>query len=298
MKFRNLLLIGTAGTAVLLAWFIHVFVGDRVVQMEAARGQADRQLQQARSQVADQSRRIEAAHERLRALLAEAPGKAKEVDRGTKPPPAAPVASSSSRNAKIARAPALREMAVTAYVDDQRLMFTGLLGKLGFTPEQMQRFDAIQADYVQGTLQAAALAEEQHLAANAPALAAMRRQADQARDAAYQTLFGPAYPQWIQENSTLPARQLVSQIAQQNFPGAGALSGSQADQLTGILAANTVKDPANTRSGGSTNYDWDAVLLQASSVLKPEQLEGFKTGVELHLAQTYMSAIVSNPGAK
>lgn len=183
-------------------------------------------------------------------------------------------------------------MAVKAYVNDQKLKFSGILTKLGLTPEQRKAFDAIQAEYEERTLDLAAQAQERHLAATDPDLAVQRQQLVQSQETEYQNLFGPAYAEWKQDNETLPEHLAMAQIAQLALSSAGAFAKNQVDQLAEIMAVN--KRPG-VQPSVAAGYDWDAIVDQATVILNQEQTEFFKTGVELLLAQSRMMAMTGKP---
>jgi hypothetical protein len=107
-------------------------------------------------------------------------------------------------------------------------------------------------------------------------------------DEAYRDLFGAAYPQWIEELQNLSSRQVVNSIVQSTFSASGALSGAQADQLTALLVRN------KSTENGRIRYDWESILREAAPVLTPEQLDGFKSGVEFTIATAEMNLLASN----
>ena len=193
----------------------------------------------------------------------------------------------------IAGNPELRKMSVEVYVDQRRLAFAGLLKRLGFTDEQRQRFDQIQAEYQQGQLDLALAASAQGWDRTDPSLAALRAQLVQRQATETQDLFGANASQWTAANRALGVQQFVSDIMQENIQGAAALNGAVADSLTQILLNNQLREHAGQLDVDPTGYDWDAVLNQARAVLTAQLFEGLKSSLNYYRARTAMAMIAS-----
>jgi hypothetical protein len=93
-----------------------------------------------------------------------------------------------------------------------------------------------------------------------------------------QALFGDHYNDWVQANWTLNPRFIIGEVLQKSYDGAGAISGSQADQLTQILAQNNARYQTGQQAADPTSYNWEAVLSEAENILTPAQMEAFKAG--------------------
>jgi hypothetical protein len=170
-------------------------------------------------------------------------------------------------------------MQVQAFVSEQRLRFAGLLKQLGFTAEKLQGFDRIHADFQQVML-------------DDSSTNAARQQARQQRDAQLKELFGPAFEQWNDANRNQPARALVEQIVRQTFPGSGALTTAQADQLTRVVGQNRIP-PSNPPAPGPARYDWERIVIDARSILAERQLADFEAAVQFRRASEEMAAMVA-----
>jgi hypothetical protein len=180
-------------------------------------------------------------------------------------PPAAPPSSE------------LRALQVQTHVAEQRLRFTALLIRLGFTAEKLQAFDRIN-----DACQQVQLDESQSAAA--------RQQARATRDAQLQELFGAHHDAWLDANRDQPARAVVAQIVQQTFQSSGALMAEQAHELTRIVARHRLDAPA---SGGHTPYDWDKIITDAHPLLVDQQREDFIAAVAYRRASEKMSAMAA-----
>jgi hypothetical protein len=286
MKSRKLLLlaaVGLAGGAV----FWHMSVNARLTPL-GQHGAKAGQKQQTDAEIAGLLARLAADHARLRALMTVPAEQAERPARSKPAPPPVANLSGEARLAKIGGNPQLRELDIKAYVAGQRLKY----GRLGLTSEQLQKFDAIQAEYEGRVLDLAMETQDGHLAPNDPALAAKRQQIAQMQDAELQRLFGPAYAQWKEDNVVPPERLLVAQVAQLSLGGAGIFPDNQIGQLTSIIVANK---RAGTYATMAAAYDWDAIAAQATAVLNSEQDEGFKNGLEIFLAESRMREFTTKP---
>jgi hypothetical protein len=173
-------------------------------------------------------------------------------------------------SAVIADTPDLRQIRVRSYVGERRMIFAGLLHQLGLTPEQLQRFDAIHAEYLQATLDLDSSAKAQGL--RGQELRPLRQQLIDARDAQLRELLGANYSAWDEANHTQGARSTVGLLLQQTFPAVGPIENAQTEKLITIFARHA--QPA--APGG---YDWSTVATEAASVLNGPQLEAFKTAL-------------------
>jgi hypothetical protein len=175
--------------------------------------------------------------------------------------------------------PELREMQVRAFVSEQRLRFAATLKRLAPDARKPGEFDRIQ-----GECQRTLLDESQTDAG--------RQQARQTRDARLKELFGPDYEQWAEANRSDPARALVAEIVHRTFQSSGALTTTQADELTRIVGVHRVS-PGKAAGGGQAHYDWDAIVAEAGTVLDPLQQDDFATAVRLRRASDEMSALAA-----
>lgn len=262
-----------AGASVLAAGWYH-----RHARQSGWREAAERHRLE--TAIADTQAEIRAAREKRLAL-------ARDIamsNRAPIPPPAADAASGSSARPSAKPAitnpsPELREMQVRAFVSEQRLRFAATLKRLAPDARKPGEFDRIQRDYQQ------ALLEESQTAAG-------RQQARETRDAELKELFGPDYEQWAEANRTDPARGVVTEIVRITFPSSGALTTTQADELTRIVDRHRVSEKA--KGGGQARYDWDAIIEQGGAVLDPQQKDDFAAAIRFRRASEEMSALAAS----
>jgi hypothetical protein len=246
-----------------------------------ARDKAKAELSENRNEQAKTERQLEEA----RHPPAVAPGAGARAN----PTPESP--SAISKMLVVAKDPELRKLSVGAFVKQRRVVFAALLKALGFSSEQLRRFDAIQAEYEEGLLDMAVAAEQQGWRTDDPRLSSIRAQLTSAMNGQCDQLFGPAKDQWKEANRLLGPRQVVNQIIQQNLQGIGALDKATADRLTAILATNRGGSTPSAPGAEPTGYDWNVVLPQAEGILTPAQFQGFKTSVDYYRAQAQMSGL-------
>jgi hypothetical protein len=187
--------------------------------------------------------------------------------------------------AVIADTPDLRELRVRAYVGERQLMFAGLFHQLGLTAEQLQRFDAIQAEYQQSILDLASTAKAQGIT-NGNDLAPTRKELVDARDAQLRELFGASYPAWEEANRTQGAHVMAGQVIPQIFQSTGPLDNTQSEQLIAIFAKHPLP-------GSGSGYDWNAIAKDASGVLTGQPLEALRTAISFWQLSDQMYAIAS-----
>lgn len=244
--------------------------------MEVVRLQAE--AAETRRLTDDTFRQVADARDELQALLAA------HANRSVSHAPAATGASPADGTPspkKVATAPSeeLRRLQVQAFVSNQRLRFGALLKRLGFTPEQLQKFDRIHAAY-------------QYALLESPQPEGARQLALETRDAALLELFGAASDQWIAANREQPARAIVEQIVQQTFQGSGALTASQADELTHIVAQHRLP-PSKETDPASASYDWNQIIAAARSILADRQMEDFVTAIDFRRTVEKMAALAA-----
>lgn len=193
----------------------------------------------------------------------------------------------------IARNPELRQLQVRIRVHEQRLAFAALLHELRFTPEQLARFDRLQAEYEEALLDAAIAADAQGWAPGDPRAALARRALAERRDARRREELGIDDAPWSEFARAAGARQVVHVIAQQTLQGEAPLDPGAAGQLVRILLES--HDAALALAPGSdrTGYDWAKVYANASATLAPAQFQPVKTTVEWYRAQMELSAWVA-----
>jgi hypothetical protein len=237
----------------------------------AARARSD--AKEARRLADETSLQVAAARRGLEELAA-AP-----VPRSAPPPASAAAPTTTTKTAAVPPDPEVRRLQVQSFVSEQRLRYTALLKRVGFSSEKQREFDRIQDECRQVELD--------------PAQGeASRQQARQLRDARLKDLFGPAHDQWLEANRHQPARAIVAQVVQQTFQGSGALTTTQADQLTGIVARHRL--PATIPpSPGPARYDWDQIIAGARPFLNEQQLENFVAAIEYRRASDQMAAIAA-----
>lgn len=285
------LLTGSVAAAILLAIFLHFNLARRTAEQRLANVASSEKIEAQRRTLDLLRHQVDDADKRYRSLLDHVAGEASGsgVDVPTNP---APLLQANARNARIGSSPELRQASVQAYVDDQKVAYGGLLKKLGLTPKQLDRFNAIQAEAQTRRLDFAVAVSEGRIAPNSPESAAFQTEAQKWEEDGLRDLFGPAYVQWTGQLQNLRSRRLVSEIVQHTFSYSGALSRAQADQLTVLL------DSHKQTENGRTSYDWDGIFREATPILTPEQLDGFKSGVEHRLVSTQMNAIAASATKK
>lgn len=187
--------------------------------------------------------------------------------------------SSSPKNADGMPSEELHRLQVQAFVSEQRLRFAALLKRLGFTSEQLQKFDGIHAAYQQAMLES-------------PSTVSARQLARATGEAALRELFGPNFDQWVAANRDQPARAIVEQVVRQTFQGSGALTTSQADELTAIVARHRLA-PAKETGAASPGYDWDQIIVGARAILADRQMDDFITAIDFRRTSEKMSAMAA-----
>jgi len=269
MNARPLLAV-LALAAAIAAAFIHWNARRDLAQLAVEAQRLDTERIAARRGNTGAERQLAADRKQLDDLLAE---RARRL--------AAPPASSSPPTASAGPRPAtmtpeLRRLQVQAFVSDQRLRYAGFLKHAGLDGTQLQAFDRIV-----GACQEVFLDPTQDSAA--------RQEARRVRDAELEGLFGAGFEAWQEAARTEPARFKLSQIVQQMFASAGTLTTGQTTELTRVLAENRTPP-----SGGMPEqYDWDAVIVSARSILSPAQHDAFATAVEFRRASEKMSALTA-----
>lgn len=269
------LLLSAALVAFVAAGAYHWTTTRAQSRLEAESASQSRDASAQRQLTDELSPQLAAAQAELRTLLsarANRPASPPARSAGNPPAPRA--------TPEVAPNPELRALQVQAYVSEQRLRFTALLTRLGFTAEKLQAFDRINE-----ACQQAILEESQSEAA--------RQQARATRDIRLQELFGPHYDDWLEANRHQPARALVAQIVQQTFQSSGALTTAQADELTRIVAGHRL-DPAAAGSPGQSGYDWDRIISDSQTLLADRQQEDFIAAVEYRRASEKMSALAAS----
>jgi len=173
--------------------------------------------------------------------------------------------------------PELRRARVLTFAGEQRMQFSPLLHRLGFTPAQRQMFDRINEEYYRAML------DEKLDAAG-------REVARGVRAEALRELFGAHHETWREANQQAMARGIVDGIVHQTFPSSGALNAAQADELTRIVAQHRL--PASAARGPAT-FDWNRIIDEARTILADRQMEDFISAVSHRRASEQMSALAA-----
>jgi len=173
--------------------------------------------------------------------------------------------------------PELRRARVLTFAGEQRMQFSPLLHRLGFTPAQRQTFDRINEEYYRAML------DEKLDAAG-------REVARGVRAEALRELFGAHHETWREANQQAMARGIVDGIVHQTFPSSGALNAAQADELTRIVAQHRL--PASAARGPAT-FDWNRIIDEARTILADRQMEDFISAVSHRRASEQMSALAA-----
>jgi hypothetical protein len=273
MNARSLVL-SLAAVATLVAGLYHWQSRRTRARLDAERSGAEAAAAHARRLAAESSRQVVAARDELQALLAARASRPASPAATNAAPKPAPV-----KSAPASVEPEVRRLQVQAFVSEQRLRFAALLKRLGFTGEQLQRFDRIHAAS-QDVLLDPAQSEW------------ARQQARQARDAQLKDLFGPSHDAWLDAQRSQPARAVVAEIVRQTFQSSGALTTAQADELARIVGQHRVVPPPGP-AAGPARYDWDRIIADARSILADRQMHDFIAAVEFRRASEQMVALAA-----
>lgn len=278
MRRTPALLLALAALCSVVAIVQHLQSRQRRAALERERLRLLADTQSARALTAETTRQVEA--ERTRAAAA--------VTRPKVPAPAStPRAATPAASAANARPPAtpassdpsLPPLRTQVFVSEQRMQFSALLHRLGFTSVQRQSFDRIQ--------------EEFHRAMLDETLdAAGRQRMRDARSAALRELFGANHEAWLEANRHQSARAIVDQIVHQTFPSSGALNAAQADELTRMVAQHRTKGSAADRPDAA-DYDWERITAEARTILADRQLADFAAAVSYRRASDQMSTMAA-----
>jgi hypothetical protein len=174
---------------------------------------------------------------------------------------------------------------VRAFVGEQRLKFAAVLRQLALTPEQLARFDEIQAEYQEAALDLASAAKKQGLK-NSKDLASLRRDVVAARDAQMRALFGSGYGTWEDTLQSQGAREAADELLRQTYQSTGELPASEAQALYELVKRHATK-------AGRATYDWNAIAAEASNVLSGANLDAFRTALNLRILSERMTVIAA-----
>lgn len=167
----------------------------------------------------------------------------------------------------------LRTLRIRAFVGEQRLKFAAILHQLRLTPEQLQRFDAIESEYQQAALDLVSTAKAQGIT-NPKDLAPLRRDLAAKHDGELEALFGDNYGDWQNAWRAQGARATVDDLLQQTFQTGGAVSPAQSEALVAVVKMHM-------QPHTSTGYDWNAIATDAATVLTGPQLDAFRTALNV-----------------
>ena len=234
-------------------------------RLEAAAIEAQRQIRTAREETS--------VLEHEMATGSNPPGAPEAIDpvaASTIPPSPAPTPKPIAARAS----PEFRELQVRAFVAEQRLRFAATLKRLAPDAREPGEYDRILTEF-----QLTMLDESQTDSG--------RQQARKTRDARLKELFGPDYEQLVEANRNNPAHTIVTEIVRQTFQGSGALTTTQADELTRIVGAHRV----TTAKANQPRWDWDAIIADAGAVLDPHQMDDFATAIRFRRVSDEMSVL-------
>ena len=179
----------------------------------------------------------------------------------------------------------LRSLRVRVFVGEQRLKFAAVLRQLALTPEQLARFDEIQAEYQEAALDLASAAKKQGVK-NSKDLASLRRDVVAARDAQMRELLGRGYETWEGALQSQGAREAADELLRQIYQSTGELPASERRALYDL-----VKRHSTTRDRG--NYDWNAIAGEASNVLSGPKLDALRTALNLRIFSEKMTIMAT-----
>ena len=167
--------------------------------------------------------------------------------------------------------PKLFALALKNYRAIQARKYGPLFRALDFNPEQIEKFITLSAQHAEALVDIVSTAGQQGVPLDDPAVATLMKQENDQFTSAREALLGDAGERKLrQSNRLLPVSGVVNELATTIALTAAPLSGTQADQLTQILANASSK----YQSGGAATQatiDWPAALGQAQGILSPTQ---------------------------
>jgi hypothetical protein len=147
-----------------------------------------------------------------------------------------------------------------------------LFSRLHLSADQIDHLKTLIVNDLEAQLDLRSTAQAQGLGNDDPVIAKARDQQKADLQAAEQALLGPdAYPAFNAAIRTQPLRSAVDQIAYMMQFSSAPLTGSQSEQLLGLMAQSS-SDYRGGRDASTKSVDWDAVMAQAPAFLAPSQL--------------------------
>ncbi len=278
---RSPILVGTAASLVALLALLAAWKGfsdargATQARAAVARDHAalEVSLQRAREQASAQRRDAAA----LQAALAAAPAASSGSSASGAParPPGGPSVAS-----LLAANPKLMDLYLKSFRASLPDRFGFAYVKLGLSPAQIDKFEAMTTALEGEHMDLQAAAEAQGLANDDPGIAAMRRQSEKQYQQAVLSLVTEAGVATVAQATALKGlateslQGLVGSLASLMTASSTPMTYAQAGQLAPILAA------ANTNPGQSVNrnaIDWDKATAQAAGVFSPQQLQALQT---------------------
>jgi hypothetical protein len=147
--------------------------------------------------------------------------------------------------------------------------------KIGFSPEQISKFEDLATAHEQENMDLRAAAAAQGLPMTDPGITAMRQQSNQQYQAALVAEIGASASQQLAQSPVVsPSNQAaISTLANMLALSATPMTYEEAGQLAPILA----NAGGNSPNGGTpASIDWNKVSEQASGVLSRPQLQALQ----------------------
>jgi hypothetical protein len=155
------------------------------------------------------------------------------------------------------------------------LRYARLYRKAGFSPEQIQQFEALLEDHYLRTLDLAETTAAQGLSTKDPAIAQLVDDENARYSAARLAALGSQLVDAIRNYQRIVAVQQMTDAVAGSTYYTQPLGTDQADQLTQILANNSLSY-ANGKSAKGDDLNIGNALVQAQTVLSTEQLAALK----------------------
>jgi hypothetical protein len=197
----------------------------------------------------------------------------------------------------LARDPRLQALCLAAERAGLPQKYGPLWSSLGLSADQIARFSEIAMEGAERMLDVASSAQAQGLDPSDPAVAGLRRQAEDQQAAAQIDLLGePGYQQLKEFERQAPMRSFVDALAGSLAVTGDPLSGPQASQLAQIMAGtnpsyaaggtaddpivHSFDEPLMAHVPAAEAVDPAAVLAQARGVLSDAQLGALQAQLE------------------
>lgn len=193
----------------------------------------------------------------------------------------------------VGRDAALRELYGKAFEDSLAPIWAALYERVGWSPEQIEKFKLTQWELEQTKLDATVAVRTQNL--NGGAINDAWKGADLVMKAQVRALLGggddlyAVYHEFSQNAAVRPMlNQLVGILADSDSP----LQGTQADTLSRLLAQSSRRTPGGWAV--ANNLNWDDLMPKAQTLLTPTQFAVLQAMHASDTARDRIGQIVEN----